>query len=316
MIEDMNPYPYTFDNKRYQTFNYYLKKTYGAKVAKVILDAHFTCPNRDGTKGIGGCAFCSNKGSGDANLFSKEDLKLQYLENKKIMQRKWDTELFIPYFQNFSNTYGPLDKIKMMIEEFIFQEEVVAIALATRSDCLDEEKITLLKKYSAIKPIWLELGIETSNDQTLEFLNRQERFEDFKKIAPLLEGANLKLCLHIINGLPYENEEMMLKTIQDLNRYHFSAIKIHMLHILKDTKLADIYQAKPFKLLSKDEYIAITIKQLERLKKDVIIERLSGDPIEKELVAPTWVLNKRQLLNDIDKKMKELDTYQGRLYEY
>ena len=311
----MNPYPYSLDNKRYQTFNYYLKKTFHEKVAKVILDARFTCPNRDGSKAYGGCAFCSNKGSGDANLFSKEDLERQFIANKKIMLKKWDCRLFIPYFQNFSNTYGSIAKIRAMIEQFIAREEVVGIALATRSDCLDEEKIALLKELNKIKPIWLEIGIETTNDKTLDFLNRQETFADFKKIAEALKDAGLKICLHIINGLPFESEEVMLKTIKDLNDYQFDAIKIHMLYLIKDTKLAKIYEEKPFKLLTRDEYINTTIKQLELLRNDVIIERLSGDPIKSELIAPLWVLDKRRLLNDIDKRMQELDTWQGKYYE-
>lgn len=312
----MNPYPYSFDNKRYQTFNYYLKQKYQKKVAKVILDAHFTCPNRDGTKAFGGCAFCSNKGSGDANLFSKEDLLIQYRANQKVMKRKWDTDLFIPYFQNFSNTYGPLDKIKTMIETFIHFDEVVALAIATRSDCLDEEKIDLLKSYAHIKPIYLEIGIESTKEKTLKLLNRQESFEDFKKIMPLIQKTPLKTCLHIIDGLPFEDEETMLKTIKDLNGFAFDALKIHMLYIIKDTALAKEYLRSPFKLLSKDEYIDILIKQLELLRPDVIIERLSGDPIKEDLLAPSWVLNKRQLLNDIDKEMKRRDTWQGKRYEY
>ena len=312
----MNPYPYSFDNKRYQTFNYYLKQKYQKKVVKVILDAHFTCPNRDGTKAFGGCAFCSNKGSGDANLFSKEDLLIQYRANQKVMKRKWDTDLFIPYFQNFSNTYGPLEKIKTMIETFIHLDEVAAIAIATRSDCLDEEKIDLLNSYAHIKPIYLEIGIESTKDETLKFLNRQESFKDFKKIMPLIQKTALKTCLHIIDGLPFEDEETMLKTIKDLNEFAFDALKIHMLYIIKDTTLAKEYLSSPFKLLSKEEYIDIVIKQLELLRSDVIIERLSGDPIKDDLIAPSWVLNKRQLLNDIDKEMKRRDTWQGKYYEY
>ena len=312
----MNPYPYSFDNKRYQTFNYYLKQKYQKKVAKVILDAHFTCPNRDGTKAFGGCAFCSNKGSGDANLFSKEDLLIQYRANQKVMKRKWDTDLFIPYFQNFSNTYGPLEKIKTMIETFIHLDEVAAIAIATRSDCLDEEKIDLLNSYAHIKPIYLEIGIESTKDETLKFLNRQESFKDFKKIMPLIQKTALKTCLHIIDGLPFEDEETMLRTIKDLNEFAFDALKIHMLYIIKDTALAKEYLSSPFKLLSKEEYIDIVIKQLELLRSDVIIERLSGDPIKEDLIAPSWVLNKRQLLNDIDKEMKRRDTWQGKYYEY
>ena len=311
----MNNFEYTLDNKRYHTFNYYLKNKYHQKVAKVIIDGHFTCPNRDGKKGFGGCIYCSSNGSGDSNLNIKDDVLTQYNKNKLVMDRKWNNGLYIPYFQSFSNTYGPLDKIQAMLEPFLDKEEVAELAIATRCDCLDVEIVNYLNSITLKKPIWIELGLQTTNYESSKFLNLGYNFDDFKKAISLLENTNIKVCVHIINGLPYENKEDMLKTIKDINHLKFDSIKIHMLHILKDTPLEKYYKDNPFPILSREEYIEIVVKQLELLKKEVVIERLTGDPIKDELVVPTWVLNKTTILNDIDKLMAKLDTCQGKYYE-
>ncbi len=311
----MNTFKYTLDNKRYHTFNYYLKNKYHQKVAKVIIDGHFTCPNRDGKKGYGGCIYCSSYGSGDSNLNIKEDVLTQYIRNKEVMDRKWNNGLYIPYFQSFSNTYGPLSKIKGMLEPFLDKEEVAEIAIATRCDCINEEIVNYLNSITNKKPIWIELGLQTTNFKSSKYLNLGYNFDDFKKAISLLEDTNIKVCVHIINGLPNETKEDMLKTIKDINHLKFDSIKIHMLHILKDTKLNEIYQKEPFNMLGRDEYIEIVVKQLELLKPEVVIERLTGDPIKEELIEPNWVLNKTTILNDIDKLMAKLDTYQGKYYE-
>ncbi len=311
----MNNFEYTLDNKRYHTFNYYLKNKYHQKVAKVIIDGHFTCPNRDGKKGYGGCIYCSSNGSGDSNLNIKDDVLTQYNKNKLVMDRKWNNGLYIPYFQSFSNTYGPLKKIKAMLDPFLDKEEVAEIAIATRCDCLDQEIVDYLNSITIKKPIWIELGLQTTNYESSKFLNLGYNFDDFKKAIKLLENTNIKVCVHIINGLPHENKEDMLKTIKDINHLKFDSIKIHMLHILKDTPLAEYYKNNPFSILSREDYIEIVVKQLELLRKEVVIERLTGDPIKNELITPSWVLNKTTILNDIDKLMAKLDTYQGKYHE-
>lgn len=310
-----NPFKYTLDNKRYHTFNYHLKTKYKHKVSKVIIDADFTCPNRDGTKGFGGCIFCSLRGSGDSSVPFNNDILAQYEANRKVIENKWPNAYAIPYFQSFTNTYGPLDKIKKYIDIFKDRDEVVEISLGTRADCLEDNVIEYLDDFSKYKEVWLEIGLQTSNDKTSEFINRGHDFKTFKDALKRLEKTNIKICIHIINGLPYETIDDMLKTIDDIKDLRYDAIKIHMLHVVKNTKLANIYYEKPFKILSKEEYIDIVIKQLERIKPEVIIERLTGDPIKEDLIAPTWVLNKTQLLNDIDKEMVKRDTYQGKYYE-
>lgn len=310
-----NSFKYSFNEKRYHTFNYYLKTTYNCKVSKVSLDAGFTCPNRDGSKGYGGCIFCSEKGSGDTIIHNQDDLIKQYNENKKIMDNKWDNKLYIPYFQAFSNTYGPIEKIQNMLEPFINMDEVCEISIATRCDCLNEEIISYLNSLTNIKPIWLELGLQTSNDKTGDFINRQYTFNDFKKAIELLEKTNIKVCVHVLNGLPHESLEDMLNTVKDIKGLKFDAIKIHMLHILKNTKLGQIYNDNPFELISRQDYIELVVKQLELLRPEVIVERLTGDPVKQDLIAPDWVENKTTILNDIDKLMRKLDTYQGNKYE-
>ena len=311
----MNTFKYSFNEKRYHTFNYYLKTTYRNKVSKVIIDAGFTCPNRDGSKAFGGCIFCSDSGSGDSNLFSKENILDQYYKNKKIMDNKWPNTFYIPYFQSFSNTYGPLSKIKEMLEEFLKMDEVVEIAIATRCDCLEDEVVEYLDEVSHIKPIWLEIGLQTSNDKTGKIINRQYSFDDFKNALYKLEKTNIKVCVHVINGIPFETKDDMLQTIKDINHLPFDAIKIHMLHILKNTSLATLDAINNYQLITRDEYIELVVKQLELLKPEIVVQRLTGDPLADELIKPDWLLNKTTILNDIDKLMRKLDTYQGSKYE-
>lgn len=311
----VNKFKYSLDNKRYHTFNYHLKTAYGFKVAKVILDGHFTCPNRDGKKGYGGCSYCSALGSGDSNIDISADILNQYKLNKEVMDRKWNNGKYIPYFQSFSNTYGPLEKIKNMIEPFLKMDEVCEISIATRCDCLDDDVIDYLESVSHLKPIWIELGLQTSNDLTGELINRCYSFLDFKNCLNKLEKTNIKICVHIINGLPGETKDDFIKTIKDISHLKFDAIKIHMLHILKNTIMAKEYERSPFKILSRDEYIETVVEQLRYLRPEVIIERLTGDPLKDELIEPSWVLNKTTILNDIDKLMVKLDCYQGDKYK-
>ena len=308
-----NKFKYSFNGKRYHTYNYYLKQKYNCKVAKVILDAGFTCPNRDGKKSFGGCIYCSGKGSGDSNVALSEDILIQYKKNKEVMDNKWPNDLYIPYFQSFTNTYGPLSKIKEMIEPFLNMDEVCEIALATRCDCLEDEVIEYLGSLN--KPITLELGLQSSNDITGKLINRGHSFQEFKQALYKLENTNIKVCVHIMNGLPFESKDDMLQTVKDINHLPFDAIKIHMLHILKDTTMARMYESKPFELISREEYIELVVKQLELLKPEIVVERLTGDPMKDDLIYPEWVLNKTTILNDIDKLMRKLDTYQGSKYE-
>ena len=310
-----NNFKYSFNEKRYHTYNYYLKNKYNCKVAKVALDAGFTCPNRDGSKSYDACIFCSKSGSSDSLFNRNKDLLVQYEENKKIMDNKWPNKLYIPYFQAFSNTYGPLSKIKDMLKPFLEMEEVCEIAIATRPDCLNEEIINYLDSLTSKKTIFLELGLQSSNELTAIKINRCYEYQVFLDAIDRLSKTNIKICVHVINGLPFESKEDMLQTIIDIKDLPIHAIKIHMLHVLKDTRLGDLYLKEPFELISRQEYIELVVKQLRYLRPEIIIERLTGDPMKDELLSPSWITNKTTILNDIDKLMRKLDVYQGDLYE-
>ena len=309
-------FEFSLDNKRYHTYNYYLKNKYDHKVAKVALDAGFTCPNRDGSKGIGGCIFCNGKGSSDFSASFRDDLLDQYREYKeKYIDPKWPDAYTIPYFQAFSNTYGPLTKIKGMIEPFLKLDEVREISLATRSDCLSKEIVNYLDSLTSNITVWLEIGIQTSKEKTLAYINRGESFKEIKENLKILDNTNIKVCFHLINGLPGEDKKDMLNTIRDINELRYHALKFHTLLILKDTPLAKIYEDKPFKLLSKEEYLDILIDQLQMIPKEIVIERILGDIAKEELIAPRWILNKTDFRNSLDKEMVLRDSYQGKAYE-
>ncbi|MDD3923681.1 MAG: TIGR01212 family radical SAM protein [Erysipelotrichaceae bacterium] len=310
----VNPFIYSNDNLRYHSYSYYLKAKYHQKVFKVPLDAGFTCPNRDGTCGSGGCFFCGARGSGDT-IASTMDLKKQFTLGKKIMLNKWPSGKAIAYFQAFTNTYAPLDKLKIIYQPFIENDDVVELAIATRPDCLEPEKIEYLFNINKIKPITIELGLQSIHESTMISLNRNHSLDCLVNAVLALKKANIRTCLHIINGLPNENTTMMLDTAKFVAKLNVDGIKIHMLHIINDAILADIYQKHPFSLLSEKEYVQTVIKQLETLPKKMVIERLTGDAIKDSLIAPIWTLKKTIVLNDIAKEMVKQDTYQGKYYE-
>lgn len=311
MKKVLSPFIYSDDNKRYHTYNYYLRHRFNSKTYKVPLDAGFTCPNRDGKCGIGGCIFCSSQGSGEFTQPTIKDLMEQYSSTRTMMENKWPNALGIPYFQSYTNTYGSLDRIKECIELF-YQTDSPAIAIATRADCLEKEKIDYLVSLCDKKEIWVELGLQSAKDSTAEFINRGHNFETFKNKVLELANTPIKICVHIINGLPYETEEDMLNTARELAKLPIHGIKIHMLHISKNTKIANMHECNPFKMLTLEEYVDIVIKQLEILPPEVVIQRLTGDPVKSELITPEWTLNKTNVLNTIDKEMKKRDTWQGK----
>jgi hypothetical protein len=294
-------FKYSNTNKRYHTFDYYLKNKYHSKVFKVSLNANFTCPNRDGSKGINGCAFCSSLGAGENGGDKNDSLSLQFEKIKKIMQLKWPNAKSIAYFQAFSNTYASLDHLKEIYEPFANREDIVAIAIATRADCLDDEIIKYLSSINKRKDLWVEIGLQTFNDDSKLFIDR----------VKALRKENINVSVHIINGLKGETKEMMVNTCKELNKLDIQGIKIHSLSILKDSLWGNEYLNKPFKLITREEYIDIVISQLEVLKEEIVIQRLTSDPLKDEIIAPSWNDNKTQLLNDIDKEMVRRNTYQG-----
>lgn len=309
-----NPYPYSEDNKRYQTFNYYTKSHYGTRMYKVPLEAGFTCPNRDGTKGYGGCIFCGG-GSNSFPDISGKDLYKQYLERKEIFTKKWPNGLPMAYFQSYTNTYAPLERLKEIYAPFIENDEVYGIVIATRSDCLSDETIEYLKDVANKKEIWLELGLQSIHDETLKLINRGHDYANFLECVNKLADTRIKISVHLINGLPDESKEMMLETAKVIGKLPVEAVKIHMLHVLKGTTLGDLYEKKPFPLLSKKEYTEIVAEQLLYLRPDMAIERITGDGLADQLLAPEWTKKKVSVINDIDKIMAANDWWQGMRFE-
>lgn len=301
-------FKYSLDNKRYHTLNYYYRHKYGKKVFKVSLNANFSCPNKINGNG---CIFCSKLGSGDFAGNASLDLITQFNEVKEIMERKWPDAYYIGYFQANTNTYAPVNILKTKFEPILKMPNLVGLSIGTRSDCINEECLNYLKDLNTRTNLTIELGLQSMYDETLKYINRGHDLNNFITCVKKLKESNIKVVVHIINGLPGETKEMMINTAKFLNDLNIDGIKIHMLHVIKNTPLADIYLSKPFRLLTKDEYIDIVVSQLEVLKPEIVIHRLTGDPKKEDLIAPDWVLKKFVVLNDIDKEMKRRDTYQG-----
>ena len=309
-----NPFVYSDDNLRYHSYSYYLKHKYHHKTAKVPLDASFSCPNRDGSKGYGGCRFCSSSGSGDFVSDHTIGLMRQYDEGLKRMQAKWPDALGIAYFQAYSNTYAPLDDLKEIYTPFFEREDIAEISIATRPDCLDAEKIAWFSEMQKKKPLTVEMGLQSIHEKTMEKMNRQHTSEELYETVAQLKQASIRTTLHIINGLPEESAEMMLETAEKVAGLKADGIKIHMLNILKSSALYQDYLKEPFSLLSREEYVDIVVRQLELLPPEMVIERLTGDGMADELVKPQWIIKKTVVLNEISKLQKKRNTYQGKYY--
>lgn len=307
----MNQFPYSLDNKRYHTYNYFLKTKYKSKIAKVSLNAGFTCPNRDGTCGTGGCIFCSQNGSGDFAGNINDSLQEQFNKISQVMRKKWPQCQFIAYFQANTNTYGSIDKLKKTFEPFINKKDVVAIAIATRPDCLNDDICDYLYELSQKCDLYIELGLQTIHDQTATLINRGHDYQTFVAAVQRLRQRQINICVHIINGLPYETYDMMLETTKAVGQMDIQGLKIHNLFILKNTKIYQMYQEKPFPLLSRDEYISLVVEQLSYIPHHIVIERLTGDAPIQDLFEPLWSIKKVTILNDIDKLMRLKNTYQG-----
>lgn len=298
----------TLDNKRYHTLNYFFKKKFGQKVFKVPLDINSTCPNQYN----GGCIYCSNKsvaGISDNTL----DILEQFEKGRKIMEQKWPDSLYIPYFQSGTNTYNDKNLVKGYIDKLLLLPKVIGIDIATRPDCLSDEWLDYLEELNKKTFLIVELGLQSSNNNTLKFINRGHDKEIFKKAVEKLHERNIFVVTHIINGLPYEEKEDMINTIKFVNDLKIDGIKIHMLYIAKNTPLANYYENNKFHILTREEYIDIVCDQLRLLNPDVVVMRITGDPELNELVAPEWLIKKFMVLNGIDQEMAKRNIYQGDL---
>ena len=305
-------FKYSDNNKRYHTLDYCYKHKFNSKVFKVSLNAGFSCPNIDGTTGIGGCIYCSNSGSGEFAGNIRDDIITQFNSIKSIMLKKWPNAKYIGYFQARTNTYAPIEKLKAVYEPILKQPNVIGLNIATRPDAISEECFKYLAQLNKRTYLTIELGLQTIHEKTSTLINRCHSLECFKQMVQKLREENINVVVHIINGLPYETKEDMIETVKYLNKLDIQGIKIHMLSILKNTKIAKMYKEKPFHILTKEEYIDIVVEQLEYLRPEIVINRITGDPKIEDLITPDWLTKKFCVLNDIDKEMVRRDSYQGK----
>ncbi len=298
--------------KRYNTQSSFLKKRFGKKTVKISLNGNFTCPNIDGTKGVGGCTYCSSSGSGDFAGKPFQTIAEQFEYGKRLILEKWGDDLFfIPYFQANTNTYAPLSRLKNLFEDALLQENVVGLAVSTRPDCISEETADYLKELSERTYLTVELGLQTVHNRTAEIINRCHSYEDFLRGFNMLRSRGINVCVHIINGLPNESREMMLETARTVGSLDIQGIKIHLLHILRGTKIAEQYQNGEFTAMGMEDYIETVCDQIELLPKEVMVERLTGDGAGDILIAPLWSRDKRAVLNGIDKELRRRGSVQG-----
>ena len=306
----------SWDGKPYHSLNYELKKMYGEKIYKIALDANMTCPNRDGTLGKSGCIFCSEGGSGDFAA-SGSSISEQLIKGQKYFHDKKIGNKFIAYFQSFTNTYAPVAKLRALFSEALMEKSVVGISVATRPDCLGRDVISLLSELKNMFPdkfIWIELGLQTIHETTAAFIRRGYDLNVFDKAVSELDSIGIPVIVHCILGLPGETKEMMLETCSYLNLLPVWGVKLQLLHVLKNTDLASLYEKNTFEILSFEEYIDIVISCLEILSPDTVIHRVTGDCPKELLIAPTWSLNKRNVLNTLHREMRLRNTYQGKKY--
>lgn len=301
-------------DKRYYSLNEYCKQTFGEKVYRLSLNGGMTCPNRDGFLSYGGCAFCSEGGSGDFAANYHVSISTQITEAKTRIQKKTNCNKFIAYFQAYTNTYAPIDHLRRIFSEALAEDGIVGLSIGTRSDCLSKEVLDLLEELSRIKPVWIELGLQTIHNKTLEFMNTHTTVEQFDEAVAHLHARSIPVIAHVILGLPSETKEMMKATVSHVAALPVSGIKLQLLHILKGTKLAAMYEEQPFPVFSMEEYCDFVIDCLELLPPEMVVHRITGDGPRKLLVTPLWSTDKKQVLNTIHKKMIERDTYQGRLF--
>ena len=304
-------FKYSNSNKRYHTLDYHYKKLFNEKIIKVSLNAGFSCPHLKS----GGCIYCSKIGSGEYAGDIKDDLVTQFNKVKKVMNKKWPTGKYIGYFQARTNTYAPLNVLKEKYETILKIDNVIGLAIATRPDSITDECLEYLSELNKRTYLTIELGLQTIHEKTAKLINRGHDLKCFTKMVKKLREKNIDVVVHIINGLPFETKEMMIETVKYLNDLDIQGIKIHMLQILKDTKLEKLYQENPFKLLTKEEYIEIVCEQLQYLNAEIVIHRLTGDPKKEDLIAPNWVIKKIDVLNGIDKYMAKNDIIQGQKVE-
>jgi len=301
-------------DKRFHSLNYFLKNKFGEKIIKVSLDGGFTCPNRDGTLSYDGCIFCSDRGSGDFAGNRQHSIESQFFDVRSKMQKKWPNAKYIPYFQAYTNTYAPIDILREKYYEALRLPDVVGLSIATRPDCLNNDVLNLLSDIGKETSLFVELGLQTSNNDSIKLINRCYDNEIFEKAVHDLKKINANVVCHTILGLPHETKEDMLNTIRFACSTDIDGIKLQLLHILKNTQLEIMYKNEEFDVLTFEEYIDTVVSCIEIIPQNIVIHRLTGDGNRDNLIAPLFSLKKFHILNEIDATLLKKNTYQGKYY--
>ncbi|WP_018921794.1 TIGR01212 family radical SAM protein [Salsuginibacillus kocurii] len=306
--------PLMWGDKRYHTLNHHFRAHFGEKVMKIPLDGGFDCPNRDGNVATGGCTFCSARGSGDFAGDRKDDLVTQFQQIKARSHKKWKSGKYIGYFQAFSNTYAPVETLREMYEVILEQEGVVGLSIATRPDCLPDDVIDYLAELNERTYLWVELGLQTVHERTANLINRAHDYECYVEGVNKLRAHGIRVCSHIINGLPLETNEMMIETVDELMKLDIQGIKIHLLHLMKQTPMVKQYEQGLVEFLSFEDYVSLVVDQIERIPPHVVIHRLTGDAPNEMLIGPMWSMNKFEVLTAIDRELERRESWQGKRY--
>ena len=312
--KDINPFVNSDSNKRYYTYDYYLKKTFGGKCMKIPLDAGFTCPNIDGRCSVGGCIYCSPRGSGDFAAESVIPVSEQFEIVKNQLSSKWKTDKYIPYFQAHTNTYAPLCVIREKVESVMGKEGVVALNMATRADCLENDVVEYLAELAERTVLTVELGLQTVHDGIALAINRGHTYADFLEGYNKLRAASdkINICIHLIFGLPGEDREMMLEGVREVARLEPEQVKFHLLHVIRGTRLGEIYEGGGYTPMEMDDYVDVVCEALTYLPPDTVVGRVTGDGMQSELLAPDWSRKKTVVINNVDKKMFDENLWQGK----
>lgn len=301
-------------DKRYNDLNTYLRSLFGCRVQKITVDAGLSCPNRDGRVSTGGCIFCNARGSGTGAHTRGLTITDQLLQGKKYLARRYKAKKFLAYFQSFSNTYAPIDKLQKLYDEALAVEDIVGLSIGTRPDCVDLPVLELLQDYAGHHLIWIEYGLQSASDKTLELINRGHDVQCFKDAVRATLNRGIKICAHVILGLPGETRSDILQTARTISDLGIDGVKLHLLYVVKGTPLEALYRQGDYRCLEQQAYIDLVCDFLERIPPEMVIQRLTGDPHPEELVAPQWARRKSQTLQLINDTLEERDTWQGKFY--
>ena len=300
------------NNRKYNDYNTYLKELYGQRVQKITIDAGLTCPNRDGKLSKRGCIYCNSRGSGSGAFLKGQSIEEQIDQGRRAMIRKYKAKLFLAYFQSYTNTYTSCENLKLMFDKALAYNDMVGVAIGTRPDCVDKEKIDLIESYAENYLVWLEYGLQSAHNKTLELINRGHDFKSFKDAVKLTQDKKINICAHIILGLPGENREMMLETARKISVLGINGVKIHLLYVIKGTYLEKMWKKGEYICMEQQEYVETICEFIELLPEHIIIQRITGDPNKDELAAPQWSVRRNETFQMIQKRFDSQGIFQGK----